>query len=259
VRRLRAGAACEIEMVGDFSAARRDPSGFRAYSGEPLPTVMFRPLNDLDYFRLLIADPGSIPLLEAAASIGSDAYPSLDLQGTLARFDRLAGRLAEACSGASTETDRLRCLMQFFRVEQGFTGNLVDYYHPDNSYIHRVLETRRGIPISLAVLLVELARHIGLDACGVSFPGHFLVRVDLHDGMVVIDPFAGTSLDLEELEARSAPFGSELHELLAPASAAQILTRMLNNLHAIHVERGDTDLLARIRSRLRYLSELPAG
>jgi regulator of sirC expression with transglutaminase-like and TPR domain len=221
-------------------------------------TVMFGPLSDIDYFRLLIGDPDSIPLLEAAASIASDEYPGLDLQATLARFDALAARLAQACSGLPTETERLRRLLHFFRVEQGFAGNLVDYYHPDNSYIHRVLETRRGIPISLAVILVELARHIGLDADGVSFPGHFLVRVDLHDGMVVIDPFAGASLDLDDLEQRAGPHGMTLHTLLAPASPAQILTRMLNNLHAIFAERGAGPQLERIQTRLRWLAELPA-
>jgi regulator of sirC expression with transglutaminase-like and TPR domain len=218
---------------------------------------MFSPLSDIDYFRLLIGDPGSIPLLEAAASIAVDEHPDLDLQATLARFDSLAVRLARSCAGLPTETERLRQLLHFFRVEQGFSGNLVDYYHPDNSYIHRVLDTRRGIPISLAVILIELAWHIGLDAHGVSFPGHFLVRIDLFEGMVVIDPFAGSSLDLEEIEQRAAPHGFELKALLAPAPPARILTRMLNNLHAIFTERGMPAQLQRIETRLRWLAELP--
>jgi regulator of sirC expression with transglutaminase-like and TPR domain len=218
---------------------------------------MFRPLSDIDYFRLLISDPHSIPLLEAAASIALDEHPDLDLQAMLARFDVLAARLARSCAGLPTETDRLRQLLHFYRVEQGFAGNLVDYYHPDNSYIHRVLETRRGIPISLAVILIELAGHIGLDAHGVSFPGHFLVRIDLFDGMVVIDPFAGASLDLEEIETRAAPHGFELQALLTPAPPARILARMLNNLHAIFAERGASEHLERIETRLRWLAELP--
>jgi len=219
--------------------------------------AMFRALPDIEYFRLLIADPQAIPLFEAAASIAIDQHPGFDLQEALSRFDRLAARLASACAGLPTETERLRRLLHFYRVEQGFAGNLVDYYHPDNSYIHRVLETRRGIPISLAVILIELARHVGLDAHGVSFPGHFLVRVDLFDGMVVIDPFAGSSLDLEEIEQRANPHGFELQALLAPAPPARILIRMLNNLHAIFAERGMPDPLARIETRLRWLAELP--
>jgi regulator of sirC expression with transglutaminase-like and TPR domain len=209
---------------------------------------MYQRLSDLDYFRLLVRDPDSIPLLESAAAIATDAYPSLDLQQTLADFDALARRLASACAPALTETARLQQLLKFFFSDQGFAGNLVDYYDPDNSYIHRVLETRRGIPITLAVVLVELARHIGLDADGVSFPGHFLARIDLHEGLVVIDPFSGTSLDLDEIE-----------QLLAPASSVQILTRMLNNLHAIHSERGDTTKLAQVGARLQALGQSVPG
>jgi len=220
---------------------------------------MYLPLSDLDYFRLLVRDPDSIPLLEAAAAIATDAYPSLDLQQTLADFDALSRRLASVCAPALTETARLQQLLKFFFSDQGFAGNLVDYYDPDNSYIHRVLETRRGIPITLAVLLVELARHVGLDADGVGFPGHFLVRIDLHEGLVVIDPFSGTSLDLDEIEARARPHGLPLEQLLEPASSVQILTRMLNNLHAIHRERGDTTKLAQVGARLQALGQAPPG
>jgi regulator of sirC expression with transglutaminase-like and TPR domain len=220
---------------------------------------MYQRLSDLDYFRLLVRDPDSIPLLESAAAIATDAYPSLDLQQTLADFDALARRLASACAPALTETARLQQLLKFFFSDQGFAGNLVDYYDPDNSYIHRVLETRRGIPITLAVVLVELARHIGLDADGVSFPGHFLARIDLHEGLVVIDPFSGTSLDLDEIEARARPHGLPIEQLLAPASSVQILTRMLNNLHAIHSERGDMTKLAQVGARLQALGQSVPG
>jgi regulator of sirC expression with transglutaminase-like and TPR domain len=220
---------------------------------------MYQPLSDLDYFRLLVRDPDSIPLLEAAASIATDAHPSLDLQQILADFDALARRLGALCTPALTETARLQQLLKFFFSDQGFAGNLVDYYDPDNSYIHRVLETRRGIPITLAVLLVELARHIGLDADGVGFPGHFLARIDLHEGMVVIDPFSGTSLDLDEIEARARPHGMPIEQLLAPASPVQILTRMLNNLHAIHRERGDAVMGARVGARLQALGQSVPG
>lgn len=220
---------------------------------------MYQPLSALDYFRLLVRDPDSVPLLEAAAAIATDAYPALDLQQTLADFDTLARQLASACAPALTEAARLKRLLKFFFTDQGFAGNLVNYYDPDNSYIHRVLETRRGIPITLAVLLIELARHVGLDADGIGFPGHFLVRIDLHEGLVVIDPFTGSSLDLEEIEARARPHGLAIEQSLAPVSPVQILTRMLNNLQVIHFQRGDVLQLERVRARLAALGQPVPG
>lgn len=220
---------------------------------------MYQPIPALDYFRLLTGDAASIPLFEAAASIALDAYPALDLQETMAAFDRLAGQLADDCRGASTETARLQRTLQFFYAKQGFAGNVHAYHDPENSYLHRVIATRRGIPITLAVLFAELARHVGLEAEGVAFPGHFLLRVDLHEGMVVIDPFTGSSLDRDELERRAAPYGTGVERLLGPASARQILIRMLNNLQAIHAGHGDTERLAKVEERLRVLQGESGG
>jgi regulator of sirC expression with transglutaminase-like and TPR domain len=214
---------------------------------------MYRHATALEYFRMLVEDDDSIPLLEAAASIAQDAHPALDLQAVLARFDRLAGELADACRSASTETARLQRTLRFYFGTQGFAGNAEAYDEADNSYLHRVLETRRGIPISLAVLFVELAGHVGLDADGVAFPGHFLVRVNLREGIVVVDPFTGESLDRDELERRAAPHGVEAERLLGPASDRQVLVRMLNNLRAIHARRGQAALLSKVEARLRIL------
>ena len=214
---------------------------------------MYEPIPDLAYFRLLVADPAEIPLLEAAASLGVDAYPDLDIQATLSRVDGLAGRLAERCRGSSTEIARLECASRFFFGELGFAGNLVNYYAADHSYLHRVLDTRRGIPITLALLYTELARHVGLDVDGIAFPGHFLVRVNLREGVVILDPFTGQSLDREELAQRAAPHGTSLPWLLRPASSRQILMRMLSNLRAIHLQDERADLLAKVEQRLHIL------
>jgi regulator of sirC expression with transglutaminase-like and TPR domain len=214
---------------------------------------MYRPATALDYFRMLVADRESVPLLEAAASIALDAYPSLDLQASLAAVDRLARELADDCRHLSTEAARLERALHFFYGAQRFGGNARDYYDPDNSYLHRVIETRRGIPISLAVLFAELARHVGLDVDGVAFPGHFLLRANLRDGIVVIDPFTGASLDRTELERRAAPHGLGVERVLRPASPQQILIRMLANLRAIHAQQGREDLLGKVEERLQVL------
>ena len=87
-----------------------------------------------------------------------------------------------------------------------FAGNVNNYYDPDNSFIHILLHTRRGIPITLAVLWMELAQGLGLSVRGVGFPGHFLVKVNLPMGQVVIDPIDGKSLSREELSERLEPY-----------------------------------------------------
>jgi regulator of sirC expression with transglutaminase-like and TPR domain len=220
---------------------------------------MYQPVPALDYFRMLVDDAASIPLLEAAASLALDAYPTLDLQSSLAEFDRMARRLGDECRHESTQAGRLKRALRFFYVTQRFAGNAHAYYDPDNSYLHRVIETRRGIPITLAVLFAELAGHVGLEVDGIAFPGHFLLRVNLHEGMVVVDPFTGRSLDREELERRAAPHGVAAERLLHPASPRQILIRMLNNLRSIHASQGEADRLEKVLARLRILQAEPAG
>lgn len=224
---------------------------------------MFQPLSHLDYFRTLVEDTGQIPLLEAAASIALDAYPKVDLQGVLSDIDRLCRELAERCRDHSTDLKRLQQAVAFFFGEMRFAGNVEHYYEPDNSYIHKVLERRRGIPISLATVFIELARYVGLDAHGVSFPGHFLVRVNLHDGPVVLDPFSGRSLSLDALRNRLTVIQTAEHRpidndamvagFLTAASPVEILLRLLRNLREIHRQQGQTALLAQVIERMRIL------
>ena len=115
----------------------------------------------------------SFPLLEAAASLAQDEYPELDVQQVLGDVDQLLARLKRRLPADAAPLQRLRALNQFFFHDLSFGGNVNDYYDPDNSYLNAVLRTRRGIPISLAVLWMELAQGLGLQARGVGFPGPF--------------------------------------------------------------------------------------
>jgi regulator of sirC expression with transglutaminase-like and TPR domain len=151
----------------------------------------------------------------------------------------------------------------------GFAGNANNYYDPDNSYLHVMLRTRRGIPISLALLWLELAGQIGLEAYGVGFPGHFLVKVHLHypqEGKVVIDPFNGHSLTKEDLTERLSPLYAEsglardgeisdelLKHYLRSASPREIMTRMLRNLEEVYGSQDDAERLDAVRKRLKVL------
>ena len=156
---------------------------------------------------------------------------------------------------------RLQVLNRFFFADLGFTGNLNHYHDPDNSYLHRVLQTRRGIPISLAVIWLELAQGIGLFAHGVGFPGHFLVKVQMPKGLVVLDPFTGQSLGRDDLTERLEPFKGHLPEefevplglYLQAASSRDIVARMLHNLKEIHRTQQDWPRMLAVLDRLLIL------
>ena len=164
------------------------------------------PSTPLAYFASLVSEDDGLPLLEAAASIAQDEYPDLDVQEVLGDLDQLLARVRRRCTDDAGPLQRLRTLNQFFFRDMGFGGNVNHYHDPDNSHLNVLLKTRRGIPISLAVLWLELAQGLGLKARGVNFPGHFLVKINLPEGQVVIDPFTGQSLSREDLSERLEPY-----------------------------------------------------
>ncbi len=221
----------------------------------------------LEYFATLVADDASFWLTEAAVSIAQDDYPQLDTQAVLADIDALAAGLRRRIPADAPAVQKLRWLNRYFFHEMGFAGNVNDYYAADNSYLHRVLSTRRGIPITLAVLYTELAGQIGLTARGVSFPGHFLIKLRLHSaaqqGEVVIDPFTGQSLSREDLDELLAPyrrqqglvgdFEAPLGLFLQASTPREVVARMLRNLKEIHRSAEDWPRLLAVLDRLVVL------
>jgi len=228
----------------------------------PAPDFL-KPPTPLAYFASLVADDQQLPLLEAAVCIAQDEYPDLDVQTVLGDVDQLLARLRRRCPSDAGALQRLRALNQFFFRDLGFGGNVNHYYDPDNSYLNAVLRTRRGIPISLAVLWLELAQGLGLRAMGINFPGHFMVKVNLPNGQVVIDPFSGQSLSREELSERLEPykrrnglvddFDVPVGLYLQAAPARDILARMLRNLKEIHRTHEDWLRLIAVQDRLLIL------
>ncbi|MES2424184.1 MAG: tetratricopeptide repeat protein [Pseudomonadota bacterium] len=223
----------------------------------------FPTLTPLAYFGALVQSDDQFPLLEAATSLAQDEYPELDVQQVLGDVDQLLARLKRRIPADAAPLPRLRALNQFFFHELSFGGNVNDYYDPDNSYMNAVLRTRRGIPISLAVLWMELAQGLGLHARGVGFPGHFMVKVNLPKGQVVIDPFTGQSLSREELAERLEPykrrsglvddFDVPMGLYLQAATPRDIIARMLRNLKEVHKTQEDWQRLIAVQNRLVVL------
>ena len=170
----------------------------------------------------------------------------------------LGPRLGDAAELPATLTTINRYLFD----ELGFAGNDQQYDDPRNSYLNEVFDRKLGIPISLAVVQIELMRRLGLPLDGVSFPGHFLVRLPVDDGILVMDPFnKGRPVSAEELRERAsphlgghAPDDVQLIEILAPATHRMILARMLRNLNGLYLERADWERVARTSDRLIRLT-----
>jgi regulator of sirC expression with transglutaminase-like and TPR domain len=219
--------------------------------------------SPLQYFASLVQSDEHFPLLEAAVSLAQDEYPELDVQQVLGDVDQLLARLKRRVPPDAPAMQRLRALNQFFFQDLNFGGNVNDYYDPDNSFVHVLLKTRRSIPITLAVLWLELALGMGLDARGLSFPGHFMVKVNLPKGQVVIDPFTGQSLSREELaerlnplyqrDARPDDMALPLGLYLQPAAPRDIMGRMLSNLKHIYRQQEDWARLITVLDRLVVL------
>ncbi len=223
----------------------------------------------LDYFTTLVQSDDDFPLLETAISLAQDEFPKMDIQQVLEEVDVLAARLKRRIPANADALDKLRALNAFFFEDMRFAGNVNHYDDPHNSYLNVVLSKRLGIPISLAVLWLELGQSLGLKVNGVSFPGHFLVKLDLvypQEGHVVIDPFTGESLSRDDLAERLIPWlpGAKLGKPqaisddalafhLESAEPRQIIARMLRNLHEIYRRQDDQERLAKVRARLAVL------
>jgi len=217
----------------------------------------------LDYFAALVHSDGDFALFEAAVSLAQDEYPDTDVQTVLGEVDQLLARVKRRLAADAPPIQRLRVLNRFFYDDLGFGGNLNNYYDPDNSFPSVLLRTRRGIPISLAVVWMELAQGLGLEVYGVGFPGHFLVKVMLPIGQAVIEPLTGRSLSREELSEMLEPyrkrsglvdaFEAPLGLYLQSATPREILARMLRNLKEIYKSQDDSPRLLAVQERLVVL------
>lgn len=216
-----------------------------------------------EFAELLARDDSAIDLAHACLMIAQDAYPGLQVERYLGEIERMAIRLRARVAKIDPVEERVMALNQFLFEELGYRGNAEEYYDPRNSYLNEVMDRRTGIPITLAVLYMAVGRRIGLPLEGVSFPGHFLVRLRLRGGMLVLDPFGGgaplSEHDLRERLQRVIPKGATenvpvadlpLDQFLEPATPRQILARVLRNLKGIYREADQPQRMLEVLDRM---------
>jgi regulator of sirC expression with transglutaminase-like and TPR domain len=200
-----------------------------------------------------------IALDQVTLLIGEWDTPGLDVARYCLRLDQIAATARKAIeTQPDSSIDRALVISDVLFARMGFRGNAEDYYDPRNSFLGQVLERRLGIPISLSVLFLEIARRVGVLAQGVNFPGHFLVRIAVEDSWRFLDPFTAGRLlstaDLEALLRQSAGPGASLEpSLLSAATKRQIVSRMLVNLAGIYGKHGDLPRSLAVLERLSIL------
>ena len=200
-----------------------------------------------DRFRALAAHPdGPAGLAEGALVVAAEARAGVDIEGALARLAELVERIRPKSEGPSSPARTVAHLNhRLFEVE-GFRGNQEHYDDLRNSFLDQVLVRRRGLPITLSILYVEIARQLGLEAYGIGFPGHFLAKVvGTGDAMgeIIVDAFFGRVLSVDDcMERLRAATGENVPfdpEWVRPATAREIWVRMLNNLKLLYLRQGD--------------------
>ena len=215
-----------------------------------------------DWNALATMDDAGLPLFGTALLIARDEYPQLDP----GLYDRLvqdhAAHLRDEIDAIEPAPLKMHAINRHLFEELGYAGNTTEYYDPRNSYLNEVFERRLGNPLTLALVQIEVARRLGVPLVGVSFPGHFLVRLPVgDDGVLVMDPFnRGRPLDVDELRDRarphlggSPPDDNALTRILDPASDRAMLVRLLRNLHGVYTEQDDWPRAARSADRILQL------
>jgi regulator of sirC expression with transglutaminase-like and TPR domain len=197
----------------------------------------------LEHFAELVSRE-QFNLAEACLLIAQDAYPDIDIPACIARLDDMAGTVRRRFAEDAFPEQRVVALNHYLFNEQHFAGNVDDYYDPRNSYLNDVLERRTGIPITLSIVYIEIGRRLGLVLQGVSFPGHFLVKLKVKRGQLVLDPFSAgepqSESDLRQRLGQVLPEGqadsAPLDQFLEVATPRQIVARVLRNLKGIYLK-----------------------
>ena len=197
-------------------------------------------------------------LAQASLMLAQDVYPDIDVSAYLGRLDDIAAAIRPRLAGDAFAEQKVLALNRYLFNEMRFNGNIDDYYDPRNSYLNEVIERRTGIPITLSIVYLEVGRRLGLNLKGISFPGHFLVKLSVKRGQLVLDPFlageAQSESDLRERLAKVLPSAmaqkASLDQYLEAATPRQIVARVLRNLKNIYAQDGKLENALAVMNRM---------
>jgi len=219
-------------------------------------------------FQKLLRGETVVDFEELLLEYARDAYPGLDSAPTRDALDALGRQARERLDqlpDTAHDADRLRVLSRFLYQTVGFRGNDAEYYDPENSYLNEVVRRRLGIPITLGIAYMAVAKRAGIEMFGVGMPGHFIIGRRTVDGETwYVDPFtAGKVLDRDgcflTVEERLGEEGVLDDSHLRPATTVEIAIRVLRNLKACHVMRDDWRAALPVQRRIAMLEpETPA-
>jgi regulator of sirC expression with transglutaminase-like and TPR domain len=199
-----------------------------------------------ELLRLTHQRDEEIDLAHAVLFLGRHVYPDLSPETYIGRLDAMAAAVRERLGSDPTPRPAIREVnRQLYEIE-GFRGNEREYYDPRNSYLNEVLDRKLGIPITLSVVYMEVARRVPLPVLGVGLPGHFIVKALTSAGDILLDPFhGGVELTEEDCQARLDRVYGGLVRLdaraLLPVTKRQILVRILSNLKTIYLNESEFD------------------
>lgn len=204
-----------------------------------------------------------IDLARAALYIAQEEYPTLDPAEYLNALDTMAAEVGERLGEQRYPLRIVQTINEYLYDDLGFTGNSSDYYDPRNSFLNQAIDRRTGIPITLSLVYLEIARRLDFPMLGIGMPGHFLIRPDFEEAGIFVDAFnRGEVLFPADCEQRlSLIYGRAVQlqpEFLEPIGAKQFLARMLTNLKAIYLNRGEAQkCLAAIERILLLFPDAP--
>jgi regulator of sirC expression with transglutaminase-like and TPR domain len=185
-----------------------------------------------------------VNLAKAALYLAQDEYPHLEVATHLAILDDMAEQLRTQLPAAPYPLKIIQTLNRVMFDELGFQGNVKDYYDPRNSFLNEVLTRRKGIPITLSLVYLELAKRINFPMVGIGMPGHFLIRPTVDEMDIFIDVFHGGEVlftqDCNDRFKQMFGDGAALNmRHLEPVTARAFLVRMLTNLKMIYLQQRD--------------------
>ncbi len=214
-------------------------------------------------FLLEVSQPDpEIDLAKAALYISQIEYPDLDIDKYFYILDEMARVVETRLPESRYPLKTIQIINHYLYAELGFYGNESDYYNPCNSFLCDAIDRRTGIPITLSLIYLEIAKRINFPMVGIGMPGHFIIRPNFEDAGVFIDPFdRGEILFAEDcrqklmnLYQRDIPFLPP--EVLQPVTNRQFLMRILNNLHAVYLNQTDFDRALIIKDWVEILYQL---